>query len=448
MRIAVIGSGIAGLGAAWLLSKEHEVTLYERNDRLGGHSNTVDIQYSDRSFPVDTGFIVYNSENYPNLIGLFDHIGVSTEGSDMSFSVSTLGGKLEYEGSLLGAAAQPINLLKPWYLGMWRDTIRFYKTAPASLENLDDAHLTLGSYLDQEGYGDAFRTHHLLPMAAAIWSCPINTMLAFPLRSFVRFFVNHGLFGFTSRPQWRTVTGGSRVYVNKLADKLGDRVRVDEPIRSIRRLDGGVLVTERSGEHTLYDQVVIGSHGDQAIAMLEDPTDQEIKLLSTFRYQKNIAVLHRDPDLMPRRRRVWASWNYLSDGDQHQKDRVSLTYWMNKLQNIDRSYPVFVTMNPLSVPNPALTFATFDYEHPIFDSRALQAQELLPSIQGINRTWYCGSYCGYGFHEDGLKSAIAVARGFGTEIPWPSSVAPANEAPSCGTRNVSDTPSNWSATGD
>ncbi|MBM85972.1 MAG: NAD/FAD-binding protein [Rhodospirillaceae bacterium] len=440
MRIAVIGSGIAGLGAAWLLAKEHEVTLYERDVRLGGHSNTIDIQYGDRSFPIDTGFIVYNSANYPNLIRLFNHIGVSTDGTNMSFSVSALGGDLEYEGSLLGAVAQPINLLKPWYLGMWRDTIRFYKTAPASLENPDDANLTLGTYLDRQGYGDAFRMHHILPMAAAIWSCPIDTMLAFPLRSFVRFFINHGLFSLTSRPQWRTVTGGSRVYVKKLADRLGNRVRLDEPICSVRRLEGGVLVKEKCGKHTLYDQVIIGAHGDQTIAMLEDPSDQELKLLSAFRYQKNIAVLHRDPHLMPRRRHVWASWNYLSNGDQNQKERVSLTYWMNKLQNIDRRYPVFVTMNPLTEPDPALTFATFNYEHPIFDSRALDAQELLPAIQGTNRTWYCGSYCGYGFHEDGLKSAIAVARGLGAEIPWLCNVTPANELSSCRTGHINDAP--------
>lgn len=430
MRIAVIGSGISGLSAAWLLSRGHDVTLYEREPRLGGHSNTVEVDYDGTSIPVDTGFIVYNEATYPNLIALFDHTGVPTETSDMSFSVSVGGGKLEYEGSLTGLAAQPANLVKPWYWGMWRDIVRFYKSAPALLDEPADGPLSLGAYLDLGGYGAAFRDHHLLPMAAAIWSCPMQTMLAFPARSFVRFFVNHGLFNLGARPEWRTVTGGSRVYVEILAKALGDQVRLGCPVASIERSDTGVAVTTRAGDTDVYDHAVIASHGDEALAMLKDPSTDETRLLSAFTYQQNTAILHRDVSLMPRRKTAWAAWNYLaSDGhrDGRRDDRaVYLTYCMNRLQNIDPRHPLFVTMNPIRPPNPGLVFRSFSYTHPVFDQAAIDAQGALPRIQGVNRTWFCGSYCGYGFHEDGLKSGIAVARALGAVIPWETDVEPAN----------------------
>lgn len=429
MRIAVIGSGISGLSTAWLLSRDHDVTLYEREPRLGGHSNTVEVDHDGATIAVDTGFIVYNEATYPNLIALFDHLGVPTETSDMSFSVSVGAGALEYEGSLGGLAAQPINLLKPWYWGMWRDIVRFYKSAPSLLERPADEPLSLGGYLDREGYGAAFRRHHLLPMAAAIWSCPMETMLAFPARSFVRFFVNHGLFNLGARPEWRTVSGGSRVYVDTLAEALGDRVRLDSAVVSVERLEGGVSVTDRAGDVGLYDQVVIAAHGDEALAMLKDPTADETRLLSAFTYQENTAILHRDTAQMPRRQKAWAAWNYLATNGPEGDSAVSLTYWMNRLQNIDNRHPLFVTMNPLQPPAPDLVFRTFSYDHPVFDQAAVDAQAETALIQGVNRTWFCGSYCGYGFHEDGLKSGIAVARGLGAEIPWPTRVQAANQAP-------------------
>ena len=429
MRIAVIGSGISGLSTAWLLAGDHDVTVFERNPRLGGHSNTLEIDHGGQRIAVDTGFIVYNEATYPNLISLFAHLGVPTETSDMSFSVSVAGGALEYEGSLRGAAAQPINLLKPWYWAMWRDIVKFYKTAPTALDDDATADLSLGAYLEREGYGAAFRVHHLLPMAAAIWSCPMETMLAFPVRSFVRFFVNHGLFNLTNRPAWHTVTGGSRVYVETLAQALEGKIRLDNAVQSVERLDTGVLVTDKAGERTLFDHVVIASHGDEALAMLDDPTDQERNLLSAFTYQTNTAVLHRDPSQMPRRRRAWASWNYLARDASGLDQAVSLTYWMNRLQNIDQRHPLFVTMNPLQAPDPKLVFETLSYEHPVFDQAAITAQDGLATIQGRNRTWFCGSYCGYGFHEDGLKAGIAVARALGAKIPWETSVRPANQIP-------------------
>jgi len=426
MRIAVIGSGISGLSSAWLLNGDNDVTLYEREPRLGGHGNTVQVEHDGVSIPVDTGFIVYNEATYPNLIALFDHIDVATETSDMSFSVTVGDGALEYEGSLAGLLAQPTNILKPWYWGMWRDIVRFYKSAPKLLEQPADTPLSLGDFLERGGYGAAFREHHLLPMAAAIWSCPMETMLAFPARSFVRFFVNHGLFNLGARPEWRTVSGGSRVYIETLARAFSNDVRLGRPAVSVERSDGAASVTDDTGETTHFDQVIIAAHGDEALAMLKDPSAEESRLLSAFTYQNNVAVLHRDAALMPKRKAAWAAWNYLASSDPDGNPSVSLTYWMNRLQNIDPRHPLFVTMNPARQPDPDLVFQSFSYDHPVFDQAAIDAQAALPSIQGVNRTWFCGSYHGYGFHEDGLKSGIAVAQALGATIPWPTEVKPAN----------------------
>lgn len=430
MRIAVIGSGIAGFGAAWLLSSRYQVTVYEAKDRLGGHSNTVSVDYDGREIPVDTGFIVYNEATYPNLISLFGALDVPTKLSDMSFSVSVDNGALEYEGSLKGLVAQPANLLKPGYYRMLADVARFFAAAPRLLEEDSDPGLTLGDFLKREGYGDGFLYDHLLPMGAAIWSCPVETMLAFPARSFVRFFVNHGLLKHANRPQWFTVDGGSRSYVHRLAAEIeqrGGQIRTNHPVRHIRRLETGVMIEEPDGSETYYDQVVIGAHGDEALAMLSDASEAERALLGCFSYQDNVAVLHRDPRLMPKRRMAWASWNYLSDGRRNMERAVALTYWMNRLQGIDDNCPLFVTMNPIEEPDPALEFARFNYTHPVFDRAAVSAQGEMMPIQGVRDTWFCGSYCGYGFHEDGLKAAIAVARGLGVTPPWETEVQPASK---------------------
>lgn len=430
MRIAVIGSGIAGLGAAWLLSSKYQVTVYEANDRLGGHSNTVSVDFDGTDIPVDTGFIVYNEATYPNLIGMFDWLNVKTKPSDMSFSVSVGDGALEYEGSLKGLVAQPTNLLKPSYYKMLADVARFFAAAPRLLEDKRDPDITLGEFLKREGYGDGFLYDHLLPMAAAIWSCPVETMLAFPARSFVRFFVNHGLLKHVNRPQWFTVDGGSRNYVRRLAAEIeerGGQIRTRHPVREIRRLESGAMVKEPDGSETFYDQIVIGAHGNEALEMLSDADNAERALLGCFGYQDNVAILHRDRSLMPQRKWAWASWNYLAEGRRDMDRAVSLTYWMNKLQSIDERHPLFVTMNPLQDPDPALEFARFNYTHPVFDSAAVKAQGELGTVQGVRNTWFCGSYCGYGFHEDGLKAAIAVAKSLGIAIPWESSVAPTSE---------------------
>ena len=419
MRIAVIGSGIGGLSAAWALNRHHDVVLYEAEQRLGGHSNTLEVE--DPGFgrlPVDTGFIVFNDLTYPNLTRLFDHLGQPVENSTMSFAVSLGGGAYEYSGDgLNGVFAQRSHLLRASHYRMIRDILRFYRDAPQVLETPDDRR-SIGAFLRDEGYGDAFIDRHLMPMGAAIWSATVDRMLAFPARSLVQFMHNHGLLGLRNRPQWRTVTGGSRQYVRRLADTLRGRIRSGCPVVAVRR-EGGtkVRVRDARGGQDLFDHVVIGAHADQALAMLEAPTAAERRWLGAFRYSDNRAVLHSDARLMPRRRRVWASWNYIGTDDARAPG-VAVTYWMNRLQNLPGRTPFFVTLNPVAQPDPDQVHARMVYTHPQFDLAALAAQEQLWEIQGVDRISYCGSYFGWGFHEDGIASGLAVADDLGAPRPW------------------------------
>lgn len=435
MRIAVIGSGIAGLSAAWLLARQHDVTLYEKDTRLGGHANTVDIDYDGAAMAVDTGFIVLNDRNYPNFERFLSHLGVATADSDMSFGVSIDNGRLEYEGSVAGMTAQAGNLIRPRYWRMLADLTRFYREARALLDS-EETGPTLGDWLAARRYGDGFVYDHLLPMAAAIWSCPVETMMAFPARSFVQFFAHHGLLDFTNRPQWRTVIGGSRVYVDEVASSFAGSIRLGAPVASVNRLSGGVAVALTDGVVEIFDEVVLATHGDQARTLLRDADAEEQAVLDAFTTQPNQAILHRDSRLMPKRRRTWASWNYAASGDDPANRKVAVTYWMNRLQPLDPTRPVFVSLNPLREPDPDTVFARFTYAHPVFDTAAIAAQRSLPGIQGRRRIWFCGAWTGWGFHEDGLKSGIAVARALGVEPPWKSNVMPADNGAGHGRRQA------------
>ena len=411
------------MSAAWLLSARHRVTVYEAAPRLGGHSNTVDAPGMQGLVPVDTGFIVYNEPSYPNLTALFRLLEVPTQASDMSFAVSMDGGALEYAGTdLFGLFAQKRNLLRPRFWSMLVDLRRFYRQASADNGRLGED-VTLGAYLDAGGYGRAFQEDHLLPMAAAIWSTPAGRVRDYPAGAFIRFCANHGLLQFTGRPVWRTVTGGSRAYVQRLTARYGDRIRLGTEVAVVRRTGQGVEVRDRQGGVEHFDHVVIAAHADQALAMLEQPTPEETSLLGAFAYTKNLAVLHRDAALMPTRRAVWASWNYLARSDHRRgADAAALpcvTYWMNRLQAIPQTTPLYLTLNPPVSPDPAKILRREIYEHPVFDAAAIAAQQRLWSLQGVRNVWFCGAYFGAGFHEDGLQAGLAVAEALGgVRRPW------------------------------
>jgi predicted NAD/FAD-binding protein len=418
MRIAVIGAGISGLSAAWLLGQAHDVVLFEAAPRLGGHANTVRVMGAGGETAVDTGFIVYNEATYPNFIALMEHLRVATQPTEMSFAVSLDGGRLEYSGtSVAGLFAQRSNLVRPRFWAMLQDITRFYRNASKDALTGGMAGISLGNYLAAGGYGAAFRDDHLLPMAAAIWSAPCSEILSYPAAAFLRFHHNHGLLQLTDRPVWRTVTGGSSVYVQKLRAAFSGEVRVGAPVRQVRRGANDVVLTGDGWAET-FDQVVFAGHADQTLAMLADSSPMEAGALGAFRYSRNRAVLHGDEALMPKRRRAWASWNHI--GQRAQPDSAcAVTYWMNRLQGLPEAQPFFVTLNPPDTLREETIFHEEIYEHPLFDAAALDAQERLWSLQGTRRSWFCGAYFGSGFHEDGLQAGLAVAEALGgVRRPW------------------------------
>lgn len=418
LSVAVVGSGVSGSAAAWALHPVHDVTLYERDVRPGGHTATVDIDYDGTPISVDTGFIVYNEANYPNLTALFGELDVATHTSDMSFSVSLEHGSLEWSGNNLASVfAQKRNLFRPSFLFMLREILRFNRICLVDRSAGRLEAMSIGDYLNWRGFSPGFTNNYLVPMAAAIWSSPAAKMLDFPAEHFIQFFDNHRLIYARPHP-WRTVSGGSRNYLEKLLRPLGDRVRVGCGVQSVRRENGKVVIVDEQGGTATFDKVVLAAHTDQTLAMLADPAPVERSLLSSVPYHANRVVLHRDTALMPKRRKCWASWNYLRSTQPCGRHGVAVTYWMNRLQGISDEYPLFVTLNPESEPAPGSVFAEFCYEHPQFDASSMAAQQKLKSIQGDNNTFFAGAWTGYGFHEDGLSSGLAAAEALGGVIPW------------------------------
>ncbi len=413
-QIAVIGSGVAGLASAWLLSKQHRVTLIERNDYIGGHTHTIDVPEQDRTIPVDTGFIVYNERNYPLLVRMFEHFKTPTRAGDMSFAASIGPGELEYAGDNLDTLfAQRKNLLNPAFLGMLKDIVRFNRRCKTLLASNGFAEQSLGEFLERERLGAAFRDYYLLPMAAAIWSCPARTMMEFPAESLARFFANHGLISLVERPEWRTVVGGSQTYARTLIAAIGEDNILCDGATQVRRRADGVEVQLQSGQMRRFDAVVLACHADEALALLEQPTADEAQWLAPFRYQPNTTYLHTDARLMPKLRKVWSAWNYLSRARDDGSSAVSVTYWMNRLQGLESAKDYLVSLNPLTPPAADQVIAEMVYHHPVFDQAAMNAQPHLERLQGQDRLWYCGSYFGYGFHEDALRSAVNMVAKMG-----------------------------------
>ena len=413
MRIAIIGSGISGLGAAFLLKEQHNITLYEKNNYAGGHSRTINVDLGDHSVPVDTGFIVFNNWNYPNLFGLFDVLEVPYHKSDMSFGVSVGDGWLEYSSN--GLFAQSKNIIRPRYYGMLADVLKFNKQALAYIEK--DADITLGECLDQLSMGEWFKRYYLLAMGAAIWSCPTSTIMNFPARTFLRFFKNHGLLSVNNRPQWYSVKGGSQEYVSRLIKALNGDVRLECGVKKVIRLSDGHKVIDQNGLEEIFDQIIFACHANEAIALLDDPEPYQ-GVIGEFDYQENNIVVHRDKSFMPKNKGCWASWVYLSEVQVDKKSTVSLSYWMNNLQELDTDQDIFVTLNAGRRPQEDLIIDEHVFFHPIFDLKAIKAQERIKDVQGKNGVWFCGAYQRYGFHEDGLLSAVNVAKTIGVDIPW------------------------------
>ena len=423
-RVAVVGSGISGLASAHALAGEARVTLLEAGDYFGGHTHTVDITLDGPDGPVthgvDTGFLVFNHRTYPQLVRLFAELGVETAASEMSFSVQARQDRLEWSGCDLNTVfAQRSNLVRPRFLSMLRDVLRFNKLTTAIAERGHDAELAepIGDFLARERFGRAFRDWYFLPMVGCIWSCPTDQMLRFPIGTMIRFCHNHGLIQVTDRPQWHTVRGGAKHYVQKMLQAIPD-ARLNTAVRSVRRVPpgdghGGVMVATDQGSER-FDEVVLACHSDQSLALLADATAAEREVLGAIRYHPNRAVLHTDASVLPRRKLAWAAWNYARAADTgREQAAVCLHYLINRLQPLPWSQPVVVSLNPdpAHPPDPASVLGQWDYSHPVFDAAAVQAQGRLPELQGRHHVWFAGAWTRYGFHEDGLMSALNVVQG-------------------------------------
>ena len=406
MRIAIVGAGVSGLVAAHYLQRDHQIVLFESADYAGGHTHTVDVELDGIEHPVDTGFIVFNEHNYPNFTELLNELGVASQPSSMGFSFKSETPDFEYMGGSLDTIfAQRRNLLRPHFYRMLRDILKFNEQAPACLRSESD--MTLGQLLDDGGYSRLFVERYLLAMGAAIWSAPIDKMREFPARAFVQFFVNHGLLKVKDRPQWRTVTGGARRYVEAILEGFSGELRLNAPVSQVTRLPGHVHV-ETADAVDSFDSVIFACHSDQALELLDDPSAKETEILGAMTYQANEAVLHTDTSLLPKRRRAWAAWNYLSRSEVI--ERVAVTYNLNILQDLPFHQQCLVTLNANHAIRPETIIKKVNYDHPLFSAESFAAQSRRAEISGVRRTHYCGAYWGYGFHEDGVSSALDVCR--------------------------------------
>lgn len=417
-NIAIVGGGIAGLTTAWLLNGHHRITLIERDSSIGGHASTIEVDADGQTIPIDTGFIVYNEPNYPLLTRLFEQLGVATRTTEMSFAASIGPWDLEYAThGLNGLFAQRRNLFNPSFLRMCRDVLRFNRRCRRLLANNGFADETLEHFLARERLSAAFRDYYLLPIAASIWSCTKATIMQFPAETLARFHANHGLLQLTGQPPWKTVVGGARQYLQRIRDDLASAsVITGDAAEVVRRTAEGAQVHLRSGRQQTFDAVVLACHADQALRLLAAPTDLERRLLGAITYQPNQVYVHTDDYLMPRARKVWASWNHMARYRDDGQAAVSVTYWMNRLSGLDCPRPYFVSLNPFAGPRPDRVIAQKVYEHPVFEQRAIAAQRRLGEIQGRDRIWFCGSYFGHGYHEDALRAAVTVAAGLGGDV--------------------------------
>lgn len=417
-KVAIVGTGIAGMAAAYLLHKDYDITVFEKNNYVGGHTNTVEVEEEGKKIPIDTGFIVFNKTNYPNLLKLFDRLDVSYKPTNMSFSVQQIQQNLEYNGSgFNGIFGQRKNLLKPSFYRMLGDISRFNRK---SLEVLSDSRYddySLGDYIVEEKYSSEFKENYLLPMNSAIWSTPPEQSLNFPLVTLVRFFKNHGLLGINSHFQWYTVEGGSQQYKNKLIEPFVEKIRLNSEVKSVRRSSDGVVLTTRSGKQFIFDKVIMAGHGDQTYKALENPTEKEKELLCKFKYQSNRVVLHTDAAIMPKRKRIWSAWNYRIE-KINGSWTTSTVYDMNALQKVSDKKDYFLSVNDAGMIDPEKILRAFEYDHPIFDIEAIRAQKALPELNKNGQIYYCGSYFGYGFHEDALSSGIAAAEQLAEKKLW------------------------------
>ena len=414
MKIGVIGSGVAGLVSALTLQEKFEVSLFEKNSKLGGHSNTVTIEQENNKYSVETGFIVLNDKNYPIFTSLLKHLNIGVNNSSMSFSVSVDKGLFEYSSSYIGLLGQTKNIIDPKYWGMLRDINYFYNNALKDVKDCPDNE-TLGQFLKRFNYSNKFIDYHLVPMTASIWSCPTKSILNFPIKSLLVFFENHKLLNIYNRPKWSTVNKGSREYVKKIQSLLKGEIYTNTKVNKISKSKEGIRVHYQEGIKT-FDKVILACHADQSSEILIENFSEEANLLKDFKYQKNTSILHSDISFMPKRKSVWSSWNYITETGN--SGNLSITYWMNELQGINSPKPILLSLNPKILPNPDLIYGQYSYSHPILDNNAINIQKKLSSVQGKNNLWFCGAWTGFGFHEDGVKSAVEIANSHNIDLPW------------------------------